>query len=122
MFVRNVNKRNWEEVNLEKKLYLFSIIITVMCLYIFIGTLKPFINSTIGECFSNRTSVTYLFIASMVEFDGARNSVWELAKILTHTFSMVIISFDSETNEFLFNCLICAEVGKSFVNDAKKQR
>ena len=85
-----------------------------------LGTLKLFMISASGGCFSNRTSVTYLLMVSMVEFDGARNKVWGLASMLTRTLSFVMKSFDSDTREFRFNCLICADVGSPVLNDAKK--
>ena len=77
--------------------------------------------SAIGGCFSNRISVTYLLMVSTVELDGARNKVWGLASMLTRTLSFVIESFDSDTREFWFNCLICADIGNSVLNDAKKE-
>ena len=76
--------------------------------------------SASGRCFSNRTSVTYLLMVSTVEFNGARNKVWELASMLTRTLSFVMESFDSETREFRFNRLIWADVGRPVLNDAKK--
>lgn len=88
-----------------------------MCLYSFIGTLKLFVTSAIGVCFSNNTSVTYLFIVSMVELGGAGNNVWGLVTMLIRSFSIVIILFDSVTREFLFNRLIWLEVGKPVLND-----
>ena len=99
---------------------MFSTIITVMYLYIFVGTLKLFITSAIGVCFSNRTSMTYLFNVSKVEFYGARNNVCGFVKMLIRTFSIVIISFDSRTRKFLFNCVTCAEVGNPVLNNDEK--
>ena len=41
--------------------------------------------------------------------------------MLTRTLSFVMESFDSETREFRFNRLICADVGRPVLNDAKKK-
>ena len=76
--------------------------------------------SAIGGCFSNRISVTYFLMVSMVELDGARNKVWGLVSMLTRTLSFVIESFDSDTREFQFNRLISADVGNPVLNNAKK--
>ena len=40
--------------------------------------------------------------------------------MLTRALSFVIESFDSDTREFQFNRLICADVGNPVLNDAKK--
>ena len=40
--------------------------------------------------------------------------------MLTRTLSFVTESFDSDTREFRFNCLICADIGNPVLNDAKK--
>lgn len=59
--------------------------------------------SAIVECFSNNVFITYLLIVSTAELNGARNNIWSLAKMLTRTLPIVVMSSDSETSEFLFN-------------------
>ena len=59
--------------------------------------------SAIVECFSNNVFITYLLIVSTAELNGARNNIWSLAKMLTRTWPIVVMSSDSETSEFLFN-------------------
>ena len=70
-------------------------------------------------CFS--MWVTKSFIACTVEFDGARNKVWEFAIMFTRTLSIVVISLHSGTREFLFSRWICADLGNRILNDANNR-
>ena len=92
-----------------------------MSLYIFMGDLKALMTFAIVGYFAKRIWATKSFIICTVELDGARNMVWGFAIMLTRTLSMVIISSDSETSEFLLSCLICADLGDPILNDANNK-
>ena len=108
-----------KKVQCENRKYLFSVIITVIFLYIATGVWRPLITYSITFSFPNKLLNTNSFILSTVALVGARNKVWGLASMFTLTFSSVTVSSLRDTRAFLFNRCNCLLVGIPALNDAK---
>lgn len=91
-------------------------------LYILITCLFPStIVATIGW-FWNSASTQNWFIMLQAQFVAVRKIMFGFFMMLALTFSRVISSFSSGTNEFRFNCLIEFRLGADVWNGANVEQ
>ena len=82
-----------------------------ICLYTFILSLFPSRTFANGSFVENKTSTAIMFKRLAARFVAAKNRVWGFVRILTSTFSLVMISLSSDIIAFWFSVAIAIVSG-----------
>ena len=84
---------------------------TSVCLYTFILFLFPSRKFANGSCVENKTSIAIKFKRFAARFVAVKNRVCGFVRMLTSTFSLVMVSLLSDTIAFWFSLAIAVVGG-----------
>ena len=90
------------------------------CLYTFILFLLPSRTFANGSCVENKTSTAIMFKRLAARFVAAKNRVWGFVRMLSSTFSLVMISLSSDIIAFWFSLAIAIVGGTAKRNLAER--